>query len=385
MNIILFDTTERRFLYPFTYTKPVAALRAGILTNMERWEKSTGVKAYALTADYLQPQWNLPDENNSIIIDARVLPDENLVKTIMDLEKGEAITGETFVIAGKPAKWLKKSMSFDLSSFQKYIPYTSSFHKIAYPWHLFQLNEYLLRSDIRLLTALRTSAKLSATNQVLNSTSVFIEEGAEMEYCCINATTGPVYIGGNAVIMEGSLIRGPFAAGEGAVVKMGSKIYGATTVGPYCTAGGEIKNSILMGYSNKAHDGYLGDSVIGEWCNIGAGTSNSNVRNDAGTVMVADESGEKKEVGLKCGLLMGDYTRSAINTSFNTGTFAGIASGIFGSGLAPKYLPNFTWGYSEKYRFDKAMEHINNWKRLKNADLSLADIQILEHLYKQTV
>ncbi|MBX2923498.1 MAG: glucose-1-phosphate thymidylyltransferase [Chitinophagaceae bacterium] len=383
MNIILFDTAERNFLYPFTATKPVAALRAGILTNLERWEKSTGLKAFAFTAGYLQPQWELPDDNENIIIDARVLPDKTLIETVMNLETGEGLTDGKNLIAGKPVDWRMKSL--DLPSFPKYIVFNSGLYTIKQPWHLFQLNEYLLRADIHLLTAARASSGLSDTNRVLNGGDVFIEEGASVELCYINAGTGPVYIGKNAVIMEGSIIRGPFAAGEGAVVKMGAKIYGATTVGPYCTVGGEIKNSILTGYSNKAHEGYLGDSVIGEWCNIGAGTSTSNVKNNAGAVSVFNEAGEKKEVGLKCGLLMGDYTRCAINTSFNTGTFAGIASGIFGAGLTPKYLRNFTWGFSEKYRFGKAIEHINNWKRLKNADLSLADIQILEHLYKQTV
>lgn len=384
MSIILFDTAERGDLYPFTYTKPVAALRAGIFTNLERWQKMTGIETHALTAAYLQQQWPLPDDNDCIIIDARVLPDAKLVGTVMNLRQGEAIVEENMLVAGRIKNLPVNSADVSRSSFQQLIQYTTPFQKIIYPWHLFQLNENLLWSDIRLATVTGTSAPLSATNQIINNDAVFVETGAVMEYCIINAAAGPVYIGKNATIMEGTMIRGPFAAGEGSVVKMGAKIYGATSVGPYCTVGGEIKNSVLMAYSNKAHDGYLGDSVIGEWCNLGAGTSNSNVRNDAGAVLFANEQGNKKKVGLKCGLLMGDYTRSAINTSFNTGTFAGIASGIFGSGLAPKYLPNFTWGYTEKYRFDKAIEHISNWKKLKNLDLSGTDIQILEHLYKQT-
>ncbi|MGN6490425.1 MAG: putative sugar nucleotidyl transferase [Agriterribacter sp.] len=384
MSIILFDTAERGDLYPFTYTKPVAALRAGVFTNLQRWQKTTGIETYALTAAYLQQQWQLPHDNDNIIIDARILPDAKLAETIMNLRQGEAIVDEKMLVAGRIKNLPVNSANLSRSSFQQLIQYTTPLQKIIYPWHLFQLNESLLRSDILLATAGSTSAPLSATNQVINNDAVFIEAGAVMECCIINAAAGPVYIGKNATIMEGTMIRGPFAAGEGSVVKMGTKIYGGTSLGPYCTAGGEIKNSVLMAYSNKAHDGYLGDSVIGEWCNLGAGTSNSNVRNDAGAVLFANEQGNKKKVGLKCGLLMGDYTRSAINTSFNTGTFAGIASGIFGSGLAPKYLPNFTWGYTEKYRFDKAIEHIGNWKKLKNQDLSGTDIQILEHLYKQT-
>lgn len=383
MNIILFDTIQRGDLFPFTYTKPVGALRAGVFTNLERWQKITGIQTYAITVAYLQPQWGLPVDNDNIMIDARILPDTKLVETMMNLQPGEALVAEDALIAGRTGH-LSNLAAIDDLSFTKHISYASSVKKILYPWHLFQLNDHLLRNDIALLTAGNISAPLSATNQVINAGSVFIEDGAVVECCILNAATGPVYIGKNATIMEGSMIRGPFAAGEGSVVKMGTKIYGATSVGPYCTVGGEIKNAVMMAYSNKAHDGYLGDSVIGEWCNLGAGTSNSNVRNDAGAVLFANEQGSKKNVGLKCGLLMGDYTRAAINTSFNTGTFAGIASGIFGQGLAPKYLPNFTWGYTEKYRFDKAVEHISNWKKLKQQELSDTDIQILEHLYKQT-
>lgn len=384
MNIILSDTKERNYLHPFTYTKPVAALRAGILTNLERWNLSSGARTYAHTADYLQPQWELPDDNDNIIVDARILPDSSLTTALMNLRPWEALTYDDKIIGGRLQGSFRQNAELDELPFRRLIPYKTAFHKIIYPWHLFQMNEYLVRNDIKLLTADRASTKLPTTNQVINSADVFVEEGAVVEFCYINASTGPVYIGKNALIMEGAMIRGPFAAGEGSVVKMGAKIYGATSIGPFCTVGGEIKNSILMAYSNKAHDGYLGDSVLGEWCNLGAGTSNSNVRNDAGVVEVLNDSGSKKEVGLKCGLLMGDYTRSAINTSFNTGTFAGIASGIFGSGLAPKYLPSFTWGYSERYRLDRVLEHINNWKKLKSQELSVTEIQILEYLYKQT-
>jgi UDP-N-acetylglucosamine diphosphorylase/glucosamine-1-phosphate N-acetyltransferase len=247
------------------------------------------------------------------------------------------------------------------------------------------LNDELLRSDFTLITANRLQQPVANKYGWTVPENIFIEEGAVISNCFINASEGPVYLGKNTAVMEGCMIRGPFAAGEGSILKMGTRIYGATTIGPYCTAGGEIKNVVMMGYSNKAHDGYLGDSVIGEWCNLGAGTTNSNVRNDASVIHVHKGQKNSVAVGLKCGLLMGDYSRSAVNTSFNTGTFAGIASNIFGEGFAPKHLPNFTWGYAQRYNFNKAIEHIANWKKLKHQNLTETDIQILEHLYKQTI
>jgi UDP-N-acetylglucosamine diphosphorylase/glucosamine-1-phosphate N-acetyltransferase len=212
---------------------------------------------------------------------------------------------------------------------------------------------------------------------------IFIEEGAVVEHCILNATGGPIYIGRNATVMEGSVIRGPFALGEGAVLKMGTTLYGATSIGPYCMAGGEIKNSIMMGYSNKAHFGYLGDAVIGEWCNLGAGTSNSNVKNSASDILMEIPGNGMVNAGLKCGLMMGDYSRCAIHTSFNTATFVGIACNIFGEGLTPKHIPSFSWGYAGRYAFDKAIEHIQNWKKLKNQTITERETRILEHLYKQ--
>ncbi|MCC6287572.1 MAG: glucose-1-phosphate thymidylyltransferase, partial [Chitinophagaceae bacterium] len=191
--------------------------------------------------------------------------------------------------------------------------------------------------------------------------------------------------GRNATIMEGCMIRGPFAFGEAAVLKMGTAVYGATTIGPFCYAGGEIKNSIMMGYSNKAHHGYLGDSVIGEWCNLGAGTSNSNIKNDAGDIFKIFPVEERVNAGLKCGVMMGDYTRTAINTSLNTATFAGVACNIFGEGLGPKHIPDFTWGYNDRYIFEKALQHIDNWKKLKHQTLTDKETAILKYLYKTTL
>jgi UDP-N-acetylglucosamine diphosphorylase/glucosamine-1-phosphate N-acetyltransferase len=264
---------------------------------------------------------------------------------------------------------------------------------LVYPWQIFQFNDQAIRDDFDLLTRGRQSAPIPPSVQTISPESIFIEEGATLSHSILNAAAGPIYIGRNATIMEGSLIRGPFALCEGAVVKMGTRIYGATTIGPYSTAGGEIKNSVLFGYSNKGHDGYLGDSVIGQWCNLGAGTSNSNLKNNAGEVKVwspvitssqpTGTAGQFISAGLKCGLLMGDYSRAAINTSFNTGTVVGVCCNVFGVGLMPKYIPDFSWGveYGPKYVFGKALQDIANWKKLKNQSLTDAEIQTLKHIF----
>jgi UDP-N-acetylglucosamine diphosphorylase/glucosamine-1-phosphate N-acetyltransferase len=330
MNL-LEDETIKKQLFPFTLTRPVADIRIGILTIREKWALALPGEAFP----------NLP---------AHVLPTTTLVN---DLK------------AGKP-----------------FLPGANIF--IEYPWHIFQYNDIAIRHDFEWVTSGRISAPVSATNQVIAPENIFLEEGAKVECCVLNASTGPIYIGKNAEIMEGSLVRGPFALCEGAVVKMGTKIYGATTIGPYSVAGGEIKNAVIFGYSNKAHEGYLGDAVLGEWCNLGAGTSNSNLKNNASGIRVRNPlTGEDGMAGLKCGLLMGDYSRSAINTSFNTGTVTGVCCNIFGEGLTPTYIPSFTWGsrISTRYSLEKALTDIQNWKKFKNRVLTEAEILQLKHIF----
>jgi len=306
-------------LYPFTYTRPVTAIRIGILTLQEKWDRL------------------LPGGKPAHLAD-NIVPDQTLTFT----------------------------------------------RTLQYPWQIVQFNAAAIADDFDLLTKGRSSQPIPASTQTINPEKIFIESGAVLDHTILNASAGPIYIGPNVTIMEGSIIRGPFAACEGSVIKMGTKIYGATTLGPFCTAGGEIKNSILFGYSNKAHDGYLGDSVLGEWCNLGAGTSNSNLTNSADTVKVWHQpSGARIPAGLKCGLLMGDYSRAAINTSFNTGTVVGVSCNVFGNGLTPGHIPSFSWGYSDpkKYQLDKALQHIANWKKLKDLTLTNTEIQILQHIF----
>ncbi len=360
VKILLDDNNHRAGLYPFTATRHTADIRVGILTLREKWQNLIS-PSISVSASFFSAGNELPGANETAIVSigAHYIPEPGWINLLNET----LTTGKTL-----PQNWQD---GYRLK-------------QLTHPWHIFQLNDWALREDYKMITAGRPSQPLSATNRVTGEEYIFLEEGATIEHCIINAIEGPVYIGKNALVMEGTMLRGPIAVGEGAVVKMGSKIYGATTIGPYCTAGGEIKNVVMFGYSNKAHDGYLGDSVIGEWCNLGAGTTNSNLKNTAGEVRVwSGPHNDYIPAGLKCGLLMGDYSRAAINTSFNTGTVAGVGCNIFGEGFPPKFISNFTWG-KERYTFDKMVEHINNWKKLKGHQLTTVEINLLHHLYIQS-
>ena len=257
---------------------------------------------------------------------------------------------------------------------------------LAYPWQIVHFNDAAIREDYDLISSGRKSRPVSHTNKAINTENIFIEPGAKVEHCILNASAGPIYIGKNAELMEGSMIRGPVAICEGAVIKMGTRIYGATTIGPYCVAGGEIKNTVMFGYSNKAHDGYLGDTVIGEWCNMGAGASCSNVKNNCSDVKYWVDA-DKKEVsaGPKGGLLMGDHSRAAINTSFNTGTVVGVCCNVFAQGLTPKLIPSFSWGCDgiTRYKLSKAIEDAGKWKKLKGKKITAKEKQIFTDIYKK--
>jgi UDP-N-acetylglucosamine diphosphorylase/glucosamine-1-phosphate N-acetyltransferase len=338
--IVLSEPLSKDFLYPFTLTRSVLDIRIGMLTLREKWEYLAGEKVVAQRK-----------ETNDAI-PANIIPSRHLI---------EAIKTGTKDFSGEES--------------------------LDYPWQIFQLNDAAIRNDFVLLTNNKKSAPLSDTNRVISPENVFIEEGVKIEHAILNASTGPIYVSKNAEIMEGSMVRGPFFLGEESILKMGTKIYGATSIGKKCVIGGEVKNSVFFDFSNKAHDGYIGDSVIGQWCNLGAGTSNSNLKNNAGLVKVWNE--EKKQyipAGTKCGLLMGDYSRCAINTSFNTGTVTGICCNIFGNGLTPKHIQNFSWGFnnSSDYQLEKAINDIANWKKLKNELLTDNEIQTLKHIFENS-
>lgn len=392
MQCIIFseEYCQPENLYPFHLTRHVQDLRLGMLTIREKWETALSLPSWdKWEGDYKESDRSkIIDTSlsagNYLLLHSNIIPTQDLLDAIRLLSSGQALMHEE---AGAIALHFH---SEDVTGSHRIkvketIPYNGELIQVRYPWELFQLNDRAIREDFKLLTTGRSSNPVKGGNTVIGEHPVFLEEGVEMDACIINTKEGPVYIGKNATVMEGSCIRGPVAICENALVKMGTRIYGGTTIGPYCMAGGEIKNSILMGYSNKAHDGYLGDSVIGEWCNLGAGTSSSNVKNSAGPIVVYHPSSEggKAIVGTKCGLLMGDYSRAAINSSFNTGTVVGICSNVFGSGLLPKYIPNFSWGADgiRKYDFSRALRDLENWKRWKNSAISSGEQNILKYIY----
>lgn len=374
-------------LFPFTLTRQIQDIRIGILTIREKWENWLGLESFdRKEGDYKDLdrgiELNEIDEGDIIyLIHGNILPTPKLVKLVKKLKSGEFIS-----VPGKESivYCFSKKQILDPNKIQvkKAIEFGEELKEIKFPWDIFQLNAWAIEQDFELLTRRRKPQKISSTNRVTKAGNIFIEKGARVEHCYLNASEGPVYIGKNAVIMEGSMLRGPVAVCDGAVVKMGTKIYGAATIGPNCITGGEIRNSVFFGNSNKAHDGYIGDSVIGEWCNLGAGTSGSNVKNNASPVMLWTPNGAIK-VGLKCGVMMGDYSRTAINTSINTGTVIGVCCNVMGNGLTPKYIPNFSWSSDglERYQFEKALSDIHNWKQLKQQLLSENEKFILKHIF----
>jgi UDP-N-acetylglucosamine diphosphorylase/glucosamine-1-phosphate N-acetyltransferase len=327
MNYILFDGPVRNALLPFTFTRPVADIRVGILTIREKWEKYLGYTTTTLTEEYLMDKYPMVEMEENIMINASFLPAEDLAEMVQALEENQAIFMGDEVIAFY-TKDTQEEVDFDLYDV---IEYTGDCLRIENPWDIFQKNDAAIREDFELLTEGRISQPIPAGVNVIAPENIFIEEGAKMHFVTLNASTGPIYIGKDSEIMECSVIRGPFALCEGAQVKLATKVYGATTVGPHSRIGGEVNNSVLFGYSNKGHDGFLGNSVLGEWCNLGADTNNSNLKNNYEEVKLW--SYEKEgfvKTGLQfCGLMMGDHSKCGINTMFNTGTVVGVSANIF--------------------------------------------------------
>jgi UDP-N-acetylglucosamine diphosphorylase/glucosamine-1-phosphate N-acetyltransferase len=385
-NVVLVDHyKDWSNLRPITCTRTVSAIRVGILTIAEKWEKLLGRSVMLKpVVPYLQALGNFEmPSSDTCFINSSVLPTPELCRALAQLKQGESLY--------KNRKLVASMVNPAVHAFEKELEFEGELHHIEYPWDIFRLNDYAIRKDFELLTSGRKSVSASKTNTVIGAHELlFIEEGAYAEASVINTTTGPVYIGKNAEVMEGSLIRGPFALCEGAGLKLGSKIYGATTVGPYSKVGGEVNNSVIQGYSNKGHDGFLGNSVIGEWCNLGADTNNSNLKNNYGKVSVWNyELKESIDTGLQfVGLIMGDHSKSGINTMFNTGTVVGVFANIFGGGFPPKYIPSFSWGGADSlslYQFDKAIEVANRVMERRNKTLSPADVKILKHIFDQEI
>lgn len=359
MTITLFDDSARDSLLPLTFTRPVAMLRVGILTIAEKWAKHLDSDTAFLTVAYLQEKYPYYQNSESLFINGSVCPDEYLVDAITSLKIGEALYSQDTLLAVRGANAKSGIPLIDLEGF-KLITYTRDYCHILYPEHIFLKNEQEILRDFELITTGRISASLSSTNTVLGD-QIFVEEGVEAECSTFNTLKGPIYLGRNSGVWEGSMVRGAFALCEGAQLKMGSRIYSKTTIGPYCRIGGEVNNAVIMGYSSKGHDGYLGNSVIGEWCNLGADTNNSNLKNNYASVKLWDYANDRyRDTGLQfCGLIMGDHTKCSINTMFNTGTVVGVSSNIFGSGFPDNFVPDFSWygiGDNAEYRLDKAIE-----------------------------
>ena len=385
MNYILFDGPVRNALLPFTYTRPVADIRIGILTIREKWEKYLGYTTTTITEDYLSEKYPMVEMEENILINASFFPNEVLVEMIKSLEPHQAIFKHEEVIAFYTND-TQEEVDFDS---YEIIEYNEDGLQIAHPWDIFAKNDQAIREDFELLTEGRTSQPIPKSVNVIAPEHVFIEKGATLEFVTLNAATGPIYIGKNSEIMEGSVIRGPFALCEEAQVKLATKVYGATTVGPHCRIGGEVNNSVLFGYSNKGHDGFLGNSVLGEWCNIGADSNTSNLKNNYEEVKLwSYETENFAKTGLQfCGLMMGDHSKCGINTMFNTGTVVGVSANIFGSGFPRNFVPSFSWGGASgftTYLTRKAFEVAKVVMSRRQVEFTEEDKNILEHVFEET-
>ena len=385
MNYILFDGTVRNALLPFTFTRPVADIRIGILTIREKWEKYLGSTTTTITEEYLQEKYPMVEMEENIMINSSYLPNNELVELISDLKPNQAIFKSDDVIAFYTQE-NQEEVNFDD---YEIITFNSDCLTVQNTWDIFVKNDSAIRADFQLITEDRISQKIPKSVNVLGSENIFIEEGAKLDFVTLNALTGPIYIGKNSEIMEGSVIRGPFALCEEAQVKLATKVYGATTVGPHCRIGGEVNNSVLFGYSNKGHDGFLGNSVLGEWCNIGADSNNSNLKNNYEEVKLwSYETENFAKTGLQfCGLMMGDHSKCGINTMFNTGTVVGVSTNIFGSGFPRNFVPSFSWGGASgftTYITKKAFETARIVMGRRNVEFDEVEERILEHIFEET-
>ncbi len=388
MNYILFDDDTWGNLLPLTFTRPVAKIRFGILTISEKWEKYLNKKVSFLTKDYLSKKFPIEISNDNFFINSSVIPNTELVEEINQLKINESLVRNNVLLAKRLGKNITdfNYKNFDNNNSKKY---TKEIFKISFPWDIFQNNDKAIELDFKIITKKRKSQAISQSNNIIFKENIFIEEGAKVEFATINATDGPVYIGNDAEIMEGCVVRGPLAMCEHSVLKMSAKIYGATTIGPYSKVGGEVNNVVIIGYSSKAHDGFLGNAVIGEWCNLGADTNNSNLKNNYAEVKLWSYPENRfVKTGLQfCGLIVGDHSKCGINTMFNTGTVVGVNSNIFGEGFPRNFIPSFSWGgtsgFSE-YSIGKAIEVASKVMSRRNKKFDIVEQEILEKVFEIT-
>ena len=374
MKIQLVDGKHRDHLLPLTYTRPVAQLRCGILTIAEKYQKR-GFEVGYETEDYLQEKF--PSVQHDILVSGSVCPTDSFIDAITSLTEGQALIQDDQLLAFKGANWADTPTEI--------FPFNDVINLIIRPWDIWTKNAAEMNIDFDVLTKDRFSAPIDSSNTVFGD-RIFLEEGARVRASILNATSGPIYLGQNAEVMEGSIVRGGLALGAHSALKLGTKVYGATTLGPHCKVGGEINNSVILGYSNKGHDGFLGNSAIGEWCNLGADTNNSNLKNNYDEVKAwSYVDGRFSKTGQQfCGLIMGDHSKSGINTMFNTGTVVGVSANIYGAGFPRNFIPSFTWGGPQgttEYMIKKALDTANRMMQRRGLQVDDVEKTILEKVY----
>ena len=385
MQLVFSDAQYWEDFLPLTFTKPIAEMRMGILTFSERWKRLLDIDdVFYITENYLQDKFKKPEPKQSLFIVPNFFPSDEVLKQIKDLQPGEALVYDNEVLVANI-----NMDNFSLNQISKMTDITEKLLFIEKPTDIFSHNGFAINFDFELVTKGKTSQELSSTNGFIGEKeNLFIEEGATIEFSTLNCKTGKIYVGKNAEIMEGSNIRGSLALCEDSKINLGTKLYGGTTIGPHSKVGGEVNNIVIFGYSNKGHDGFLGNSVIGEWCNLGADTNSSNLKNNYASVKLWNY---RKEIFIDtelqfCGLIMGDHSKTAINTQLNTGTVVGVASNIFKPGFPPNLVDNFSWGGmkgDEKFRLDKAFEVAGKVMDRRKIPLTEYDKDILKYIYNE--
>lgn len=383
MNHILFDDQGWSDLLPMTFTRPAAELRIGINTIREKWERALNPPCSHATQEYLSKKFPLITGDDNLMINGRLCPNKELMAAIKELKIGQKLVADGIVLVARTGG------SIEADSVTDSIEFREELTMLNFPWDIFSHNGDELRKDFAEITKGRESQPLSQSNTVTGDGMVFLEEGAICEAAILSTGNGPIYLGKNSEVMEGAVIRGPFALCEGGGVKLSAKIYGPTTVGPYSKVGGEVNNSILQGYSNKGHDGFLGNSVIGEWCNLGADTNNSNLKNNYGMVDCWNYTRKEYiDTGQQfCGLIMGDHSKTGINTMLNTGTVVGVSCNIYGADFPRKHIPSFSWGSARtmfEYRPEKALETAKLVMERRGVELDEIERDLLNSVFNMT-
>ncbi len=389
MNYILFGAQARNHLLPFTFLRPVADIRVGIMTIREKWEACLNKATSSLTEPYLAKKYPLVKEADNMLINSSVLPNETLIEEIKQLKPNQTLISGDILIAHRVRAEDIDNLGLELLEDVEPMHTRSKIRKLYRLWDIIVFNEQQITEDFVLLTAGSESQPIPAHAQVINQENVFVEAGAKIDMAMINASEGPVYIGKDAHVMDGAMIRGPVSIGERSIIRMGAKLYGGSSIGPHCKVGGEMISSIIFGYSNKAHEGFLGHSVIGEWCNIGADTNTSNLKNNYDEVRLWDYAEESFiSTGLTfCGTFMGDHSKCGINTMFNTGTVIGVNAQLFGAGFMRNFIPSFTWGSPSGFTtvdFEKSVRIAKRVFARRNKEFTPIDEHILRSVFEHT-